>query len=68
MSCSLQSSGMMLCLRAGMDRADGDHGRLDRVRFAADQRLQVEHQLRGHDDRVDRRMRSGAVPAAADAS
>ena len=56
---------MMLCLRAAVDRADRDHGRLDRLDLAADDRLQIEHQPGGDHDRVDRRVGCGAVAAAA---
>jgi hypothetical protein len=48
-----------------VDRADRDDGRIERVVLAAHERLQIEHDARGDDDRVDGRMRRGAVAALA---
>ena len=64
-SCSLHSSPMMLCFVPPWMDAHGHHGRLDRLHLAAHDRLQVEHQPRGDDDRVDRRVRVRPVAAAA---
>ena len=65
--CELQLAlvGNDVVLRAGVDRADGDDRRVDRLDFAADDRLQIEHEFGGDDDRVDRRFGARAVAAAA---
>ena len=51
-------------LAPGMNRSDCHDSRLDGISLAADERLQTEHQLRRHYDRVDGRMRSRAMAAA----
>ena len=65
MSCSFTSSGMMLCLRAAVDRADGDDGGIQRIVLARHDRLQREDGAGRDDDGIDGRVRRRAVAAAA---
>ena len=46
-----------------VNRAHGDHGRLDRLDLAADDRLEIEDGERRQDDRIDGAVRPGAVAA-----
>src|SRR5208337_2980592 len=46
-----------------VNRAHGDHGRLDRLDLAADDRLEIEDGERRQDDRIDGAVRQGAVAA-----
>ena len=52
-------------LRAAVDRTDRHHRRLGGLDLAADDRLQVEDQSGGLDDRINCGMGSGAMTAAA---
>ncbi len=47
------------------DRADGHHGRLERILLASHDRLERDHDARGDDDGVDRQMRRRAVASLA---
>uniref|UniRef100_A0A0N4ZAR3 NAD-specific glutamate dehydrogenase n=1 Tax=Parastrongyloides trichosuri TaxID=131310 RepID=A0A0N4ZAR3_PARTI len=46
---------------AALDGADRDHGALQRAGLAAAQGLQRDHDVRGHQDRIDPQVRRGAV-------
>ena len=52
-------------LGPAVDRADGHDRRLARLDLAADDRLEVDDDQGGQDDRVDRAVRPGAVAALA---
>ena len=52
-------------LRAAVDGADGHHGRLDGIAFPAHDRLQIENDAGGKDDRIDGGVRGRAVAAFA---
>src|SRR3546814_5457730 len=47
------------------ETADCDHGRIERILFPADQRLQRGHDPRAQHDRVAGRLRIGAMAARA---
>src|SRR5690606_34678951 len=52
-------------LHAAVDGADGDHRPLQRADLAADDALQGDDDVAGHQHRVDAQMRIGAVRADA---
>ena len=59
--------GNDVVLGAGLEAADRHHRRIERVLFAADQRLQRDDDARGQDDRILGRLRIRAVAADAPA-
>ena len=48
----------------GLDAADGDHRRLQRIDIARNDALQRDGDMRSHQHRIDRQLRNGTVAAA----